>query len=260
MASSIAPVHAEPEIGIVLLHGKGGVPMGDSVGRGSVVGGRLVVLLRAAGYRVATPELCWSRQRAFDRPYSDCLRDIDTAIADLKSHGATSIVVGGLSLGGNAAIAYGATHPGLLGIIAMAPADDPTRKAARYPSFTASVTRAHDLMAQGKGDERTHFADTNTGAQGSFATSIEMTPRIFLSFSEQGSLADIPANVAKLTMPLLWVAGDNDPTQRGGRGFAFDKAPPNNLDRYVTVSANHLETPDAGADAILEWLKTLPAK
>ena len=86
-------------------------------------------------------------------------------IATLKAQGATAIVVGGQSLGGNAALAYGATHAGLRGIIGLAPADDPQRKANR-PEIAAAVARARTLMAAGKGDQRDSFADVNTGAGG----------------------------------------------------------------------------------------------
>jgi pimeloyl-ACP methyl ester carboxylesterase len=203
--------------------------------------------------------MCFSRRRGFNAAYADCFRDIDTAIAGLKARGASVIVVGGLSLGGNIAIAYGATHPGLLGIIGLSPADDPTHKATSDPEFAARIARAHDLIAQGKGDVKVSFDDVNTGPQGSYKMTLSTTPRIFLSFSDSDSAANIPANVAKLTMPLLWVAGSEDPTQSGGPGFAFDKAPPNALNRYVTVGATHLEVPDAATTAVLAWLRDLTA-
>ncbi len=56
---------------------------------------------------------------------------------------------------------------------------------------------------------------------------------------------------------MLWVAGDKDPTQKRGPAFAFDKAPPNPLNRYVTVPVTHLEIPDAAREAVLAWLSAL---
>lgn len=251
-----AAAEAPRKIGLVLLHGKLGPALGTSRGRGPAIGGRLIAALRDAGYLVAAPEMCWSYRRAFDRPYPDCLAEIDAAIADLKAHGATAIVVGGLSLGGNAAIAYGASHTGLLGIVGLSPADDPTLK-ARNPKVGEALAQARRLVAEGKGDEKTSFDDVNTGPGGGYSMVLYTTPRIYLSFYDAGSPANLPASAARLTAPLLWVAGDRDPSQRSGRAYAFDKAPPNPLNRYVTVPATHLEVPDAGTDAVLAWLAQL---
>jgi len=67
----------------------------------------------------------------------------------------------------------------------------------------------------------------------------------------------IPENAARVQVPFLWIAGDDDPTQRSGRSYAFDKAPANPLNRYVTIHATHLQTPDVGRQAILAWLAEL---
>ncbi len=251
-AQAQSQAQAPQKTGVVLMHGKLGAPMG----------GLLVAALLKAGYKVVTPEMCWSGQRSFDRPYPDCLAEIDAAIASLKAQGATSIVVGGASLGGNAALAYGETHSGLKGIIGLSPADDPTRKANSSgpqlsAAFVGSLAKAGNLIAQGKGDEKASFGDINTGAAGSYAITVNTTPNIFLSFNGPDSPANIPANVAKLKAPLLWVAGSDDPTQTGGTAFAFDKAPPNPLNRYAIVKANHLQVSNAAADTVLAWLAAL---
>ncbi len=246
---------AQQRIGVVLMHGKLGIPMGMTYGRGPAIGAGLVAALRNAGYLVATPEMCWSRQRNFDKPYPDCIAEVDSAVAQLRTQGATAFVVAGLSLGGNGAIAYGATHSGIIGIMAFGPADDPTRKSTR-PEVAASLAHAQQLMAQGQGDVKTSFDDVNTGTGGVFSMTVATTPRIFLSFNDAGALTHIGANVAKLTVPILWVAGDHDPTQ-GSAASVFHMAPANPLNRLVTVHSNHVGTPDAGADAALAWLAEL---
>ena len=247
-----APVAAQQRIGIVLLLG---VAMGMANGRGEAHGGRLIAALRNAGYLVATPEMCWSRQRGFDKTYPDCIAEVNTAIAELKAQGATAIVVGGLSLGGNAAIAYGATHKGIIGIIAFGPANDPTRKSQR-PEVAASLARARQLIAQGQGDTKTTFDDFNTSTGGSFAMTETTTPRIFVSFNDTDALTHIGPNLSRLTVPILWVAGDGDPTQASAPTL-FRMVPTNPLNRFVTVHSNHIGTPDAGTDATLAWLAEL---
>ena len=83
---------------------------------------------------------------------------------------------------------------------------------------------------------------------------VDTTPRIYLSFfdPQPASLGD---NTSKLTAPLLWIAGSADPTQRDAE--LFPRAPANPQNRFVSVAANHLTTPDAGADAVLAWLAAL---
>lgn len=249
---------ADGQIGIVLMHGKMGTPMGMSLpgGRTSPTGADLISALRRAGYLVVTPEMCWSARRRFDAPYPVCLREIDTAIADLRGHGASAIVVAGLSLGGNAALAYGATHPGLLGVIALSPADNARAKLSHDPNVAASLANAQAMVAQGKGDEPTTFFDANTGAQGGYAMSLHTTPRIFVSFNGPDSLANFALTVPKLPVPLLWVAGDSDPTQRQAAA-AFAHVPANPRNRFVSVHANHLEVPDAATSVALSWLEEL---
>jgi pimeloyl-ACP methyl ester carboxylesterase len=247
---------ADTKIGVVLLHGKLGMPLGvGNGGRGAASGARLVAALKGAGYLVATPELCWSRRRGFDKPRAECLAEVDQAIAGLKSDGATAIVVGGLSLGGNEAIVYGTAHPELLGVIAMAPADDARVKSGR-PAIAAALAQARALAASGRGDQRAEFADVNTGAQGSYPMALDTTAHIYLSFFDPATVGGIPDNLAKLKVPLLYVAGDADPTQRKADAN-FAAAPKNATNRFVRVAANHLATPDAATDAVLQWLGQL---
>jgi len=251
---------ADDKIGIVLMHGKLGDPLGKSRSRNApLVGGVLISKLRDAGYLVSTPEMCWSRGRAFDSTYPNCLAEIDKAIADLKGQGATKIVVAGQSLGGNAAIAYGATHSGLYGVIGFSPASDPTFKTDPDLGFQEQLDKARQLIAAGKADDKNTFTDRNTGPQGFYNVTLDTTPRIFLSFNDADSPANIRASVTKLTAPLLWIAGDSDPSQAEGPSHAFNLAAPNPLSRSVSVHATHLEVPDAGAEVVLSWLKELKA-
>ena len=58
--------------GIVLLHGKTGMP------------GQFTQLARDLtdlGYLIETPEMCWSARRIYDRSFTGCFDDIDAAIA-----------------------------------------------------------------------------------------------------------------------------------------------------------------------------------
>jgi pimeloyl-ACP methyl ester carboxylesterase len=255
-AFATAPAKAD-RIGVILMHGKLGMPLGTANGNARATGAELIAALKDAGYLVALPEMCWSRRRGFDKPYADCLAELEPQIAELRRQGATSIVVGGLSLGGNAALAFGATHGSeTIGVIGLSPADDPARK-LRRPEIAAALDRARALVAAGKGDERDLFADSNTGPQGSFAMALNTTANIYLSFDDPAGPAAIANSVAKLGVPLLWVSGSQDPTQRDAETTFFARAPANPRNRYVMVAANHLTAPDAAKDAVLQWLAAL---
>lgn len=236
----IGGAHAE-KIGIVLMHGKQGGPEGNLT--------HLAGRLEAAGYVVERPTLCWSRSRIYDKPFPDCLAEIDAAVTSLKARGAEAIVVAGQSLGGAAALAYGALHDGLAGVIPIVPAPPPS--VARRPEIARELDRAKSLINAGKGDERTRFADVNQGP-----ISVETTPRIYVSFLDPEGQANIVANTAKLRAPLLWLAADQDGSPLT-RDTGFGKSPNRPLNRYITLHAGHFNAPDAAAGPMIDWLQAL---
>jgi pimeloyl-ACP methyl ester carboxylesterase len=242
---------AAEKVGVVLMHGEQGAP-------GRVIDG-LAVALEKAGYLVGRPDICWSARRSYEATFNECLAAIDDAIVKLKNLGATSIVVGGLSLGGNAAIAFGAGHPGLLGIIALAPSHD-ARAMAESADIADSVTRARQLVVAGKGEESISLSDVAFGPGGAYTIEVATTPAIYLTFFGPASPAVIPDNTPRLIAPLLWVAGVDDPTQPGGADDAFAGAPANPLSRYVVVASGRQDTPEKSKDAVLVWLKDLAVK
>src|SRR5262249_11544453 len=99
-----------------------------------------------------------------------------------------------------------------------------------------------------------------TNRAGTYEMELNTTPRIYLSFYGPSSKASIPENTAQLKAPLLWIAGTQDPTQRGMRAYAFDRVPADPHNRYVELETNHLDAPDAATDTILAWLKELPSR
>src|SRR5215831_19103650 len=92
-------------IGVVLMHGNTDSPSGNIA--------LLAAAMEGAGYLVERPEMCWSYRRRRDRPFLDCLAELEAPIVRLTSRGARAIVVAGMSQGGIAALAFGARRPGL---------------------------------------------------------------------------------------------------------------------------------------------------
>ena len=212
---------------------------------------QLAIALQGAGYLVDTPEMCWSQRRIYDRPFLDCLTEIDSAIGRLKGRGASRIVVAGMSQGGDAALAYGAHHAQLAGINALAPAAAPERqigvadirkaslKPARWSS-PAAATRPPVLLI----------------ATSARTFSVRTTAMIYLSCLDPQGPANMLDSVRKLHAPLLWVAGSADPSQIGANA-EFNQAPANPLNRFVMVTSSHLGTPNAAREAVLAWLSEL---
>jgi len=242
------PANAQT-VGAVLVHGKQGTP---------ALFERMAGGLENLGYLAERPEMCWSRQRIYDLTYPDCLHDIDAAIARLKTRGATSIVIAGQSLGGNGVLGYGARHDGLMGVVAFAPAHAP-QFISRRPQIAASLEKARTMVAKGEGDTKAVFNDVNTTRDGLVEYTVEVTPKVYLSFFAPDSPAVMPVNAAKLKAPLLLISGTQDQSQRGARAI-YQAAPANPLNRFLSVEANHMGTPAAGREALLAWLKELTGR
>jgi pimeloyl-ACP methyl ester carboxylesterase len=232
---------AQDQLGVVLLHGKQSAPEQHAP---------LTEAVAAAGFLIERPEMCWSRRRIYDRPYLECLRDIDAAIERLKTRGATSIVIAGHSLGANAALAYGARNP-VRGVVALAPGHAP-EVLARRPQIARELDRARALLAAGQDNERLPFADFNGGLQ----ITVFATPAAYVSFFAPDSAAVMPTNAAQLRAPLLLVAGSDDPLQRGP-DYIFAHAPSQPGNRYAVVQAGHFDTSAASTSIVTEWLAGL---
>ena len=229
-----------PPLGIVLLHGKGGGP-------GYLADTRTA--LEAHGYFVATPEMCWSGRRMYDRTYSDCVAEIDAAVANLKQRGAKSIVIAGHSMGGTAAVVYGANHDGISGVIGFSSAD------AYFgpPSALPDIARARGLVAEGNGDVLDTFKDVTPGG----SVAMRTTAAHFLSFVSLSPGETMIAQAAHLRAPVLFVAGTRDAATLQYASKAFQGTPRYANNRFVEVPADHGGTLSAGMAPVLDWLASL---
>jgi|TARA_B100000315_G_scaffold249189_1_gene280027 pimeloyl-ACP methyl ester carboxylesterase len=248
LAFSGLPGIADAKTGVILMHGKGGT----SKSRSPV--GKLVSKLENAGFLVAAPDMPWSRSRGFDKNHTDSMSEIDKIIAELKSDGATKIVVGGHSIGANAALAYAARHEGLAGVLAIAPGHIPEIEGFQG-KIDFDYKRAKKMVDAGKGGEEDDFKDTNQGRKSTISTSAE----IYLSWFDPKGPAAMPTNTANLKpgTPLMWIIGEKDRMMDRGEGYAFAKAPVHDNNAYVVVKGGHGATPIKGAKKIIDWLKGL---
>jgi pimeloyl-ACP methyl ester carboxylesterase len=235
LALQVTPAGAaDPKMAVILLHG------GNSSGSQFW---DVRPALEKAGYHTVTPDMCWSQSRRYDKTPIDCMADVDKWIDRLKAEGYERIVLGGHSQGGINAILYAAYHSNLAGLIAMAPSGPPTGDDGNL-----NVRYAHELIRQGRGDDEVDFAGG--------INEIHATPNVYLSYvGMESPLFDLQL-LPKITAPILWVAGTNDRGQANAPG-RYKVAPPNPLNSFVVVEADHFETPDVAVGEVIKWLDRL---
>ena len=242
------PLLAEDKLGVILMHGK----MGSASSSSPV--GELADYLRDKDVIVLATDMPWSGDREFDKSYEDAMLEIDGLVNKLKAEGATKVVVGGHSIGANAAIGYGSRREGLAGILAIAPGHVP--ELGGYQNrIDHDYRRAQEMVDAGKGKEKADFKDRNQGS----SSEIEMTAEIYLSWFDPEGPAVMPENILELkpNTPIMWIIGENDRMYNRGPDYAFSNAPELPKNAYVVVEGGHKDTPEYGRDEILKWLNAL---
>lgn len=242
MPASRADTLGGGKLGIVLMHGKGGTQ-------------KLVALLgealEAAGALVKAPLMPWSAGRIYDKSYEQSMAEIDGHVAALKAAGATRIVVAGHSLGGNAALGYGARRDGLAGIVLLAYGHVPGKRGMAR-KLSASVEKARQMIDAGNGAERAEFDDFG----GSNATATGSANDVFSWFDPNGP-ATLAGNASALKpgTPVLCVDGKRDRWKRCKEILSLVPADPGH--RWAVADADHRGTPAAAVDAVIAWLQDL---
>ncbi|QDF98309.1 hypothetical protein CJ010_18065 [Azoarcus sp. DD4] len=228
--------------GIVLAHGKWDKPPFAIAG--------LADALRAGGHVVATPELPWSLGRLYDAPFAQALDALDAAAHQLRQQGCRQVLLGGHSLGANAALACAGRHGCADGLLVLAPGHLPERLHA--DGFTgASLEQAHAAILAGR-HGRIPLVDVFQGQP----RRLRLEPVHYLEYFAADGPAVLPDNCRRLgsAIPLLWVTGRADPHFALGSTYAYALAPPHPASAYVEIDADHVGTPAAATPIVLDWL------
>ena len=237
---------ADDKIGVVMMHGKAGSPRGPI--------SALVRKLTSSGFLVEASQMPWSRKRFLAKDYNDSMAEIDAAVARLKRRGATRIVVGGHSMGGAAAIGYGARRNGLAGVIAISPGHDPGlygfQKATHF-----DFNRARTMVQKGRGEAYGRFSDTNNYKPGK----VRVKARIYLDWYDPDGPAAMHPNAKNLKpgTPFLCIYGKSEKLLHVGRPNACDPAPRNPKSQFLLVRGGHMNSPRMAAPRIMGWLNDL---
>lgn len=252
LMSTGLPVRAQgvAPIGIVVMHGKGGRPDG--------LVKKLADGLERRGYRVANLEMPWSGRRQYDTDVAGAEREVDDALAKLRSAGAAKLFVAGHSQGAVFALHYATRHP-LDGLVIIAPGGNVGTRFYQG-KVGASVGRARDLVASGKGGERDAF-DEFEGGRGT--TSVTTTAAIYVTwFDRDGAMNQTKSSSAlPVSLPVLHVAPTQDyPALLRAKREMFGALPPNPLTKLYEPDASHREAPTAALEEIVRWTSEVAAR
>jgi pimeloyl-ACP methyl ester carboxylesterase len=248
IASLSAMAQSEP-IGIVIMHGKGGAPtrfVSD-----------LARALESKDYLVANLEMPWSGRLMFSLPVSKAEVDVDAAVTGLRAKGAKKIFIAGHSLGGVFTI-HLAGKQTVDGVIAIAPGGDAANPFYRG-NIAASISRAQQLIAEGKGKEPVQLDDYE-GGKGRYQ--INTVPETFVTWYELDGAMNLTraARAVYPGTPVLWIAPTRDypALVKSGPGY-FGMLPPNSYTRFYRLESDHLQAPAASVDEIVRWTREVAA-
>ncbi len=244
----VAPLAAADKIGLVLMHGKLSHP--------SKPFNTLVPQLETDGILVDTPEMPWSASRGYDKGYEQAMEEIAASVKRLRDRGATKVVVGGHSMGAAAALIYGARHP-VDGLLLLAPGHHPQSNSLQE-RFGASVARARELAAAGKGNDKEGFDDFDASKKPP-AFTVTTTPHIYLSYFDPAGIANTLTAAGKITatVPVLWVDGANENPGLKGYGQKIYGAIGSSATKHVEVTAGHITVPRESGAEVSAWLHSL---
>jgi len=244
-----ARAQGEDKIGVLMLHGKNPGNPNDPFFRPQMA------KLEREGMVALMPDMPWSQRRYLEGDWDGAMQEIAGHVATLRLKGATRIVLMGHSMGCPAALCHAARAKDVHALVLFAAGHVP-RGYYTYPSLSAvrkSIDEARELVAAGRGAEKTRFADINQGR----VLSVWMPAKDYLSYFDPDSDADMGVTAPRVpaTIPVLTVMGDADPLFKLARAYFHDKLPPNPKTRYLEVSANHVTTPGAAIDQAIPWIK-----
>lgn len=242
--SAVSAAYAEDKIGVVFMHGK--------LAPAEKAHKDFRDFLERKGFLLNAPEMPWSKNRVFDKPYNEALNEIDAAVADLRARGAKYVLVGGHSMGGNAALYYG-TERKVDGLFLLAPAHIPQSDLFRN-AFAESVASAKAMVASGKGTERATFNDMELSGGGSYT--VNTTAVAYLSYFDPESAANMERTVTKLAsgIPLLMIVSSKEnPDIRAIEDRVY-AATPGDKKKLLEIDAPHRQVPGTSKEQVANWL------
>ncbi len=246
-AQSLGQASISSTTAVIALHGKWGKPPGP-----------LAASFEAAGARVVSPAMTWSRERLYDVDYASALEEVHVLVLKLRAEGVTTVVLAGHSLGANAAIAYAARYGDVDAMMIFAPGHVPEVQ-YRAGQTHASLRAARERREIGQGEQRDfEFTDFNSGDR---KRQIVSSALVYLSFYEPQGLANMSESAAQVrtSIPVFYAGTTQDPIHRWGQGprYIYDRLPMHRKSVYLESAASHMDVPQVVAAPGLAFLAGL---
>lgn len=238
------------DIGVVVMHGKGGNPDG--------LNAPLASGLKQRGFWVANLEMPWSKQRSYDVDVATADKEVAAAIAAMRKKGAKRIFIAGHSQGAVYALHFAGTHP-LDGLVIIAPGGN-VATPFYQGKVSPSLARARDMIAQGKEGEDGEF-DEFEGSKGRWV--IKTKPMTYLSwFVPDGAMNQMKSSAAlPKALPVLHVAPTSDyPALLRSKHEMFDALPDHPMKKLYEPDSTHRDAPRDSVDEIAKWIAAVSAK
>ena len=238
-----ATVSAEPpRIGVVVMHGKGGLPDGLVL--------ELASDLARRGFLVANLEMPWSSRRDYDVEVAAGEKQVEAALADLRAKGAGKLFIAGHSQGGTFALYLGG-RLAVDGIVAIAPGGNVANPAFRE-RVAESVARARTLIAEGKGAQRERFLDYEgmRGVQPVFTTAAS-----YLTWFDPDGAMNQLASAGRVKAPVLLVVPTRDyPALLKAKPRLHAALAARTETKVYEPDTNHQRAPTDSRDEIARWM------
>ena len=231
--------------GAVLLHGKWDTPDGAIA--------PLADALTEIGLKVRRPHCCWSPRRHYDIDFAQAVAEVSAALDELRADGCGFVLLGGHSLGANAALAAASTGAAAVALLLIAPGHRPERLHAQ------GLTR--DAIARVRTadpDRRLRLPDFNQGR----CRLLRFRPAVWWSFFDPDGMAVLARSARRLRppRPVLWLDAGLPDGSAGAVDDAFDLLPPHPQNLAVTLDGSHDTAPAAAVDRTIRWLNSLEAR
>lgn len=237
------------EIGVVVMHGKGGRP------------GKFVDELASAfereGFQVANLEMPWSGSRHYDVDMNGGADEITHALDVMRVNGARKVFVTGHSQGGLFALHYGGLHR-VDGLVPVAPGGQ-VDAGSFVSALGQYVAKAKQMIEEGRGNEKADFADYE-GSRGT--NTIITTAAIYLNwFDPNGAHTSRAFRNVKENTPVLYVAPKRDyPGLQKIKHQNFGALPSHAQTRLYEPDSDHLNAPAAAASEVILWIRQISSQ
>lgn len=236
------------EIGVVVMHGKGGGP-------GKYVNG-LAAAFEHAGFQVANLNMPWSHKRRYDVTMSGGVEEITRAIDAMRAKGVRKVFVAGHSQGGLFALHYAGVHP-VDGVVPIAPGGQ-VDAASNVANLAPYVEKARQMVSEGHGADMADFAEFES-SKGSIP--FRTSAAIYLDwFRPDGAHTTRAFKAVMKGTPVLYVAPTRDyPGLARSRQVLFAALPPHPGTRMYEPDSDHLNAPDAATEEAIRWIREIAA-